>query len=1123
MKRNLYATRRWLNRMLFLSVSFLMGSMLFAQDITDGLQYQFKFDNEDAGVTSDAIQNAGGILQNSATLGVIDGLNALELVGGAHDVGPYMEFDPAIIQNFQTYPNFTVSMWVKINTLVTWSRLFDFGTGTTVNMFLTPRNSVTGTARFAITVGGGGAAEEVINASQPLTEGVWTHIAVTVDGAVGTIYIDGYQSGDQNTSMTLNPTNMGVALTQCYIGRSQYTADGNLDASVSDFRIYNRALSASEVEQIGSDPVLASLSQTFELTDVPENAGIDVNALDQDITLPTSFDNDVTAEWTIGDTTYIDSTGHLKDVTPQLYPVPVSLRVTFYHTVGTITRSKTKDFAVYIQPTGGLGPELIAQWDFSREKMEEDGVSIDDISGNGLVGTLKNDAWIRTIGETTQYDVLDMGKGTGYFDMSAEVGDYIYHLGEYTISVFFRVHEDYTNIGSYGNFFWSFCNTEDIYAGGGAMYFIGRDMEADIMRTDYTTQQSTGSQGNAPQGAWHHLAYVQEGTTGTVYLDGEILSQQPITYYPVSTVNKDSVNGVALTGTPFNWLGRSPYPSDAYLQNTAMYDFRLYSIPLSQDEIRLSNPFGIGLDVLTTVDDLNAAWQENDNAGFPEELNTEKDALTLGDLSAVTSDISLPAQGSIDNSISITWSVAPALITSEGVVTRPDYLDTDVKLTATLSKDGYRVDTTFTATVLANEATKYTSDLLVHFNFNPENVEGNFVTDLSEKHFVGELLRGACIDTMRGVMENYGLLKLSGDSSYFDMGDEMGKVIYGLKDAFSISVYYYINSTKTNIASNGNFLYALSNSDSSASYRNGYIFGRASYTTYAISPKRWDDGQVGTAGGAETSLGTWHHYAYVQNDTLGITYLDGQVVDSATIKLLPNATLPKSGMLGTTYNFLGRSNFEGDVYLAGAKMYDFQIFNKSLSPEEVGAMADLSASGEGDLSIAYLLADADGYINRYSPVPTGDAVQYVYKGSTLDSLVVEGDSVALLTEDVRFKWYSSSNGVDSLEMNEEIVPNTVYYASQVINNYEGTERLPVLVKTKWHTGIDRKVTAGDDLRIDTSKPGLIRILDLKGDENVHVYNLVGRQISVKNAESISVDRGIYIVKVNSQVKKVFVK
>ncbi|MFC0878226.1 LamG-like jellyroll fold domain-containing protein, partial [Saccharicrinis sp. FJH2] len=728
MKRNLYATRRWLNRMLVLSVSFFMGTVLFAQDITDGLQYQFKFDNDEGGVTSDAIKNAGGILQNSATLGVVDGLNALELVGGAHDVGPYLEFESGIIENFQTYPNFTVSMWVKINTLVTWSRLFDFGTGTTVNMFLTPRNSVTGTARFAITVGGGGAAEEVINASQPLTEGVWTHIAVTVDGAVGTIYIDGYQSGDQNTSMTLNPTNMGVALTQCYIGRSQYTADGNLDASVSDFRIYDRALTASEVEQIGSDPILASLAQTFELTDIPENAGIDVNALDQDITLPTSFDNEVTAEWTIGDTTYIDSTGHLKDVSPELFPVPVSLSVTFFHTVGTITRSKTKDFAVYIQPTGEPGPELVAQWDFARENMEEDGVSIDDISGNGLVGTLQNDAWIRTIGETTQYDVLDMGKGTGYFDMSAEVGDYVYHLGEYTISLFFRVHEDYTDIGSYGNFFWSFCNTEDIYAGGGAMYFIGRDMEADIMRTDYNTQQSTGSQGNAPKGAWHHLAYVQEGTTGTVYLDGEILSQQPITYYPVSTINKDSVNGVALTGTPFNWLGRSPYPSDAYLQNTAMYDFRLYSIPLSQDEIRLSNPFGIGLDVLTTVDDLNAAWHENNNAGFPEELTTEKEAMSVADLSAVTSNLTLPTQGSIDNTITIEWSSAPGLIAPDGTVTRPDYLDTDVRLTATLSKDGYRTDTTFNATILANEATKYTSDLLLHFNFDDANISGNTVT-----------------------------------------------------------------------------------------------------------------------------------------------------------------------------------------------------------------------------------------------------------------------------------------------------------------------------------------------------------------------------------------------------------
>ncbi len=47
--------------------------------------------------------------------------------------------------------DFTISAWVKINTLSQWSRVFDFGTGTNSYMFLTPKAGGTGNVRFAIT------------------------------------------------------------------------------------------------------------------------------------------------------------------------------------------------------------------------------------------------------------------------------------------------------------------------------------------------------------------------------------------------------------------------------------------------------------------------------------------------------------------------------------------------------------------------------------------------------------------------------------------------------------------------------------------------------------------------------------------------------------------------------------------------------------------------------------------------------------------------------------------------------------------------------------------------------------------------------------------------------------
>ena len=44
--------------------------------------------------------------------------------------------------------NFTIVAWVRLNSTANWSRIFDFGSGTTTNMFLTPQNGASGTVRF---------------------------------------------------------------------------------------------------------------------------------------------------------------------------------------------------------------------------------------------------------------------------------------------------------------------------------------------------------------------------------------------------------------------------------------------------------------------------------------------------------------------------------------------------------------------------------------------------------------------------------------------------------------------------------------------------------------------------------------------------------------------------------------------------------------------------------------------------------------------------------------------------------------------------------------------------------------------------------------------------------------
>ncbi|WP_043625498.1 beta-L-arabinofuranosidase domain-containing protein [Nonomuraea candida] len=142
--------------------------------------------------------------------------------------------------------DFTVAVWLNPAAITTWSRIFDFGTGTSRTMFLTV--SAGSGPRFAITTSGGGG-EQRIDGDGRLPAGQWTHVAVTLAGGTGTLYVNGAPVG-ANTAMTLKPSSLGPTDAN-WIGKSQY-GDAYLRASVDEFRIYGRALSGAEVAALAS-------------------------------------------------------------------------------------------------------------------------------------------------------------------------------------------------------------------------------------------------------------------------------------------------------------------------------------------------------------------------------------------------------------------------------------------------------------------------------------------------------------------------------------------------------------------------------------------------------------------------------------------------------------------------------------------------------------------------------------------------------------------------------------------------------------------------------------------------------------------------------------------------------
>jgi hypothetical protein len=148
----------------------------------------------------------------------------------------------------QSSNSMTVAMWVNWSGTGGYSRLFDFGTGETVNMWMAPNGY--GGLVFAISTGGSGSESRLV-APTALPRG-WRHVAVTIDGATSemNLYLDG-RVVDTETTATL-PSALGNT-TQNWIGRSQYTADPYFGGSFDEFRIYNRALTAGEVQYLVGD------------------------------------------------------------------------------------------------------------------------------------------------------------------------------------------------------------------------------------------------------------------------------------------------------------------------------------------------------------------------------------------------------------------------------------------------------------------------------------------------------------------------------------------------------------------------------------------------------------------------------------------------------------------------------------------------------------------------------------------------------------------------------------------------------------------------------------------------------------------------------------------------------
>lgn len=294
--------------------SFCIFSSLFSTTVqaslTDGLIVHYDFETiTDKSVFDESHHNNNGTLFGSPAITVGRSGNGVHFAAQTD----FLTLPQGVINSLT---NFTITTWVNVSTLNGWSRIFDFGSGTNFNMFLTPMSG-NNTLRFAIKNGGN---EQLIDAPSPLKTNEWVHVAVTFSWniwynvGVGTLYVNGLVAGT-NPTFTIHPS-MLPTTTQNYIAKSQYP-DPALNGTIDDFRMYNRTLSDVEIMEmngytadlmeaynsIAIEGDLSKVQGDLVLSVQAGSSGIpvewissapDVIAADGKVTRPKLFDQNVT-------------------------------------------------------------------------------------------------------------------------------------------------------------------------------------------------------------------------------------------------------------------------------------------------------------------------------------------------------------------------------------------------------------------------------------------------------------------------------------------------------------------------------------------------------------------------------------------------------------------------------------------------------------------------------------------------------------------------------------------------------------------------------------------------------------------------------------------------------------
>ncbi|WP_326554515.1 family 43 glycosylhydrolase [Micromonospora sp. NBC_01813] len=340
-----------------------------AADLTDGLTLWYKLDATAGTVATDASGNG----RHGTVHGTADwsGDNGLGLNGS----NTYVGLPNDVLRGLDSI---TVAMDVFIAPAQA-TPYFIYGMGNTSSGTGNGYLFATGDQFRTAIASGNWSTEQNTRpaATRNLARGVWKHVTYTQTGTTGVLYEDGVEVG-RNTAVTITPGSIGAGTTTAnYIGRSVYTSDRYLNGRVRDFRIYDRAVTATEAAELGRPAATGVVARDKATLDLGDTSGVTTA-----LALPVTGAAGSTITWTSSDPDLVSTDGTV--TRPALGQPDATATLTATLARGSVSDTKTFDVTV------------LAQFDDARIVAAAAAAltvhNVDDVRGNLTLPTTGADA-----------------------------------------------------------------------------------------------------------------------------------------------------------------------------------------------------------------------------------------------------------------------------------------------------------------------------------------------------------------------------------------------------------------------------------------------------------------------------------------------------------------------------------------------------------------------------------------------------------------------------------------------------------------------------------------------------------------------------------------------------------